>query len=181
MKILEFEELGSTQLEAKKYAKNNGIPDEGAVIIAKNQTNGIGTHGRRWLSKNGENITFTMVLKPNCKIEKLDNITLQIANCIIQVIKELYNVNLDIKKPNDIVFNGKKLGGILTQVQSRESQISFLFIGIGLNTNQTVFPAEIKAVASSIKSEFGIDINNKSLTNYLIEQIYDVVSKLIIS
>lgn len=67
----------------------------------------------------GENLTFSFLLRPNCNIKKLETLTILIAKVIVRVIKELYNINLEIKHPNDIIISGKKLGGILTESTSK--------------------------------------------------------------
>lgn len=170
MKIIEYEELDSTQLEAKRYVQNNSACD-GTIIVAKNQTRGIGTHGRKWISKKDESITFTLILEPNCEIKKLENFTLEIAECIVDAFEDLYNVVLNIKKPNDIVFNGKKIGGILTETQVLEGIVKYIFIGIGLNTNQTEFAPEIMEIATSVKKEFGIDIDNRKVIESIVKKI----------
>lgn len=160
MKIIEYENLDSTQFEAKRLVDQNKIQED-TVIVTQNQTNGIGTHGRKWISQKDETITFTLVMKPDCKIELLDNITINIAKCIIDTLKEMYNIDLYIKKPNDIMFNNKKIGGILTESKIQDGIVKYIFIGIGLNTNQTEFAPELKDIATSIKKEFNIQIDNQ--------------------
>ncbi len=170
MKIINYEELDSTQLEAKRFVKNNSACD-GTIIVAKNQTKGLGTHGRKWISKKDESITFTMILQPNCKLEKLENFTLKVAECIVDTFGDLYNINLDIKKPNDIYSNGKKLGGILTESKVLEGMVKYIFIGIGLNTNQTDFTEELANIATSIKKEFNIDVDNEKIIMKICKKI----------
>ncbi len=170
MKIINYEELDSTQLEAKRLVEKNSALD-GTIIVAKNQINGIGTHGRKWISKKDESITFTMILMPNCAIEKLENFTLKIAECVVDVFYELYNIKLNIKKPNDIVFNGKKIGGILTESKVYQNIVKYIFIGIGLNTNQINFPEELQDIATSIKNEFNIDVDNNTIITKIAEKI----------
>lgn len=67
----------------------------------------------------GENLTFSFLLRPNCNIKKLETLTILIAKVIVKVIKELYDIDLEIKYPNDVIISGKKLGGILTESTSR--------------------------------------------------------------
>lgn len=75
---------------------------------------------------------------------------------IVDIFREKYNVQLSIKHPNDIVFNEKKIGGILTQSKVSGNKLKYLVTGIGLNTNQEHFNHEISKNATSIKNEFGI-------------------------
>ena len=112
--LIFFEEIDSTQTEAKKLA-DKGI-ENGTVVLTNYQMDGIGTHGRKWYSKKGDNISFTLILYPKCSIKNLENITIDIAKCMIDAINDVCSKKLDIKKPNDIIYNKKKIGGILTQI-----------------------------------------------------------------
>lgn len=143
-----FETIGSTQVEAKKMAEHN--VQNGTIVIAENQENGIGTHDRKWYSEAGKNIMFTLIIYPKCRVEKLSTITVDIAKKIVSVIDNLYSFKLEIKTPNDIISDGKKLGGILTQIVTSGDKIRHLLIGIGLNINQEEFKGEIKENATSL-------------------------------
>lgn len=169
MKILRYEEIDSTQLEAKRLIKKKKI-ENGTVIIARKQTGGIGTHGRNWIDTGG--ITFTSILTPNCSLESLANITIDIAKIIVDTFKNLYNINLEIKRPNDIMYNSKKIAGILTETKIYKEKVKYLFIGIGINSNIINFPKEIENIATSIKKEFNIEVDNEKV-------IEEILSKLI--
>lgn len=140
--------LASTQTEAKNLAQGN--IENGTIVITENQISGKGTHGRTWESAKGQNATFTIILYPECNIKKLENITTEIANSICFAIKKLYNINLEIKKPNDLILNGKKIGGILTEINTIGEVVKELFIGIGFNVKQTEFSSELKNKATSL-------------------------------
>lgn len=120
---------------------------------------GSGTHGRNWYTEEN-NIAFSFYIKANCKIEKLEGITTEIAEIILETFKELYGIKLQIKNPNDIVFNEKKIGGILTETKLNGDEVKAIVIGIGLNTNKEEFEDEIKNIATSIKKEFEITVDN---------------------
>ena len=158
--ILIYNEIDSTQEEAKRIIKN--IKD-GTVIIANNQTNGQGTHGRKWYTEKNSNIIMSIILFPNIEVEKLKNITLDIASVIVDTIYELYNYKLTISYPNDIVLNGKKLGGILTNISTQGGIAKDIIIGIGLNINQVQFPEEIVDIATSLRKEYEIIFNKKEI------------------
>lgn len=150
--ICYYESITSTQDKAKELIQKGQA--DGTIVIAKMQTKGKGTKGRIWYTGE-DNLAFTMILYPKCEMKKLEGITIQIAKCMIQTIKQLYGVQLEIKKPNDIMLNGKKMGGILTQTTTREEKVNSLLIGIGLNIHQTNFPPEIDLLATSLKKELG--------------------------
>jgi len=151
--IIYYETIDSTQKKARELIKKN-IADK-TVLIADNQTDGIGTHGRIWHTDGGNNILMTLIYYPNCSIKKLETITIDISNCIVDTIRKMYKIKLDIKKPNDIILKDKKLGGILTETITYKDKVKVLLIGIGININQTMFSDEIKDVATSLKKETG--------------------------
>lgn len=157
-----YKKIDSTQTEIWRLIKNNNIQN-GTLIMADIQTNGKGTHGRIWHTDEGKNIAFSFFVETNCKPSLLDGITIEIASILIKIFKEKYNINLKIKEPNDIFYNDKKIGGILTESKVNSEIIKFLVIGIGLNTNQMKFSKDIQNIATSVKKEFNIEINNKEI------------------
>lgn len=149
--LIILEEVDSTQ----KYIKNLKEAPDGLVVIAKNQTAGVGTNGRIWYTSKNKNLTFSILLKPNCNIKNIENLTIIIAETIVKTIKELYGYELEIKHPNDIVIDNKKLGGILTETTIFKERVKKIIIGIGLNINQEKFCEELKNIATSLKKQFG--------------------------
>ena len=131
----------------------------GSLIITKRQTLGIGTHGRIWHT-DSENITFSFVIFPNCNIKKIENLTYKIAEILKDIFKNLYEINLEIKIPNDLMIRNKKVGGILTETKLQGEIVKSLVIGIGINTKINEFPKELEEIATSIKKEFDIRIDN---------------------
>ena len=175
-----FEEIDSTQKEVVRRIED--IKDS-IVVIAKNQTDGIGTHGRRWIS-NKNNITFSIGVNftniknnigdelLNVKINQLDGITIEFAEKIVDIFKTIYGIDcINVKYPNDLLISGKKIGGILTETKLIGENVKFLIVGIGINTNQIEFEnLEIKDIASSIKKECKKEIdNNKVIFEFIKE------------
>ncbi len=91
---------------------------------------GSGTHGRKWFTDEKNNIAFSFLVEANCKIEKLEGLTVEIAETMVEVFEKLYGISLGIKFPNDIVYQGKKLGGILTETKLQGEVVKYLVIGI---------------------------------------------------
>lgn len=149
--IIFFEEIDSTQIKAKELAEKN--IENGTIVITENQTNGLGTHGRNWYSEKNKNLTFTMIMYPKCSINELDGITKKIAEYMTSAIYNVCNARTDIKEPNDIMLNNKKIGGILTQIITKGEKIRYLLIGIGIDVNGTDFPEELDEIATSLKKE----------------------------
>ena len=174
--IIYLEEVDSTQKLAKNVGATIGRPcskeiTNGTVIITNMQTKGIGTHGRVWYTEPNVNILMTIIVKPNCNISKLEGLTKKVATDIKEVIWNLYKIKLEIKEPNDLMLNNKKIAGILTETKLEKEMVKELFIGIGFNVNQESFPKEIEKIATSLKKEMK--------NNYSREEIIaEVLSKI---
>lgn len=152
-----YKKIDSTQNEIWRLIENNSVPN-GTLIIADIQTHGRGTHGRIWHTDEKNNIAFSLFVQLNCNIKRLGGITTKIAEIIVDIFKSLYKVELTIKKPNDIMFQNKKIGGILTETKLVSENVKFLVVGIGINTSKENFSEDIREIATSIKKEFNIEV-----------------------
>lgn len=170
-----FETIDSTQTEAKR---NISKYENGTIIIADVQTSGKGTHGRVWHTK-ANNIAMTIILKPNMKLEKLEGFTRTIAEDIKKAIKDLYNIDLNIKLPNDLLLNKKKICGILTESTTIKDEVREIFIGIGFNVNEKVFHDDISNIATSLYKETKKEYNVEDIICKMIENIEKDIEKRI--
>lgn len=164
-KIIYYKEIDSTHLHAKEIEKQGD-----AVLIAEVQTKGIGTKGRKWHTGENKNIAMTIIRHPKCKISKLEGITIEIANGIKQIIKEMYGYELQIKIPNDLMLNNKKICGILTEVHTQGEEIEYLLISIGFNVNETEF-GELNDIATSLKKEYRKEFDREKIIINIINKI----------
>lgn len=173
--VLHFKTIDSTQSKVWRLIKQNA--PNGTIVIADIQTAGKGTHGRIWYTDKANNIAFSFFVQLDCNISKLTGITKRIAEIIVETFKEKYNIMLDIKSPNDLICNNKKLGGILTQTKIVGENVKYLVVGIGINTSKDYFTDDIKDIATSIKKEFNIDVDTQEviaeICNKIEEQIID--------
>ena len=176
--IIYFKEIDSTQSEIWRRIKTNNI-ENGTVVIADIQTAGKGTHGRIWHTDEAKNIAFSLYIETNCNPEKLEGITTKIAGILVDIFKEEYSISLQIKLPNDIVYEGKKIGGILTESKVSEETIKFLVIGIGINTRKLNFTEDIKNIATSIKKEFDIDVEERKIIMNFCEKFEKEINRRI--
>lgn len=150
--LLFYKELPSTQDFAHELIRQNIC--NGTVIFTANQTKGRGTNDRSWYSSANKNLTFSIVLYPHINMQHFQDFTIQIAEILIQTIHRLYQINLQIKYPNDIMLNNKKIGGILVETKTLGDIVETLVIGIGLNINETEIPEYLKDIATSLTLEF---------------------------
>lgn len=149
------ESVESTQRIAHRFASED-VP-EGTVIIAEEQLSGRGRMDRKWHSPKYTGIWMSLIIRPNIPLSKAPQLTLLTAVAIVQAIEETTDLLPEIKWPNDILINGKKVTGILTELQAEADRIHSIIIGIGLNVNQTRedFPLELREIASSLFIELG--------------------------
>lgn len=164
-----YKQIDSTQKEIWRRINQENIIN-GTVIRADSQTAGIGTHGRIWHSTEN-NIAFSFYYETNCNISRLNGLTTEIAETIVEIFQEKYGITLDIKLPNDIYANGKKLGGILTESKVCGDVVKYLVIGIGINNSQLEFCEELENIATSLNKEFNVivDVNEfiSEFCNYM--------------
>ena len=152
-----YKKIDSTQSEIWRLHEKDA--PNGTLVLAEIQTNGKGTHGRVWHTDESNNIAFSFFIKMDCNIKNIEGLTIECAKIIVEILKNKYDIELQIKDPNDIVFNNKKIGGILTQSKVINETVKVLVVGIGINTSQIEFHDEIKNIATSIKKEFNIDVD----------------------
>ena len=143
-----FETLDSTNDLAKELAVQ-GAP-EGTVVVAEAQTGGRGRLGREWDSPPGVGLYVSLVLRPMLPPMELPQITLTTAVAVVRAVRRVAGVAPGIKWPNDLLLNGKKLGGILTEMETESDRIRHVVVGLGLNVNNPGFPPELAATATSL-------------------------------
>lgn len=165
--IIYKEETDSTNLDAARLAEEMS---HGDVIVADAQTAGRGRRGRTWVSRKGENLYFSMLLKPDFAPELASMLTLVMALAVAQGIEAVYGCETQIKWPNDIVVNGRKVCGILTEMQVVPGAIKHVIIGVGINVNQMTFAEDGLSFASSLQKETGLSKDRKVLLEEVLQQ-----------
>lgn len=169
--LLYYDVIGSTNIEAKKQAENNA--PEGLLVVADKQEAGRGRRGRSWESPAGANIFMSILLRPVFSPAKAPMVTLVMALSVAQAIADVTDLEVKIKWPNDIVVNKKKVVGILTELTMETDYIQYLVCGVGINVNQTEFPENISATATSIYLEGGKKVNRAGLIEKVMERFED--------
>jgi len=147
----------STNLLARNLAAE-GAP-EGTVIVAETQSAGRGRLGRLWVSPAGANLYFSLILRPKVPSFRIPQITLLAAASIRRALLDACPaVVAGIKWPNDILSGGRKLCGVLCEMQSDTDRAHFVVAGIGINVNQEVFSGELQGKATSLRLETGSSV-----------------------
>lgn len=188
-----YEQLDSTNAQAKRLIKeitgaDNSKEQEnteltrradslnGTLILAEEQTAGRGRQERGWSSPKEGGIYMSFILRPNLPAMSCPMLTLVAAIAVNEAIGRVSGLESLIKWPNDIVINGKKVCGILTETTGLLSEGPNIILGIGINANRKDFPEELKINATSIAKEKGSDINSYLLVAEIcnsLERYYD--------
>ncbi len=172
-KIQFFEEIDSTNTQAKLYAEQG--EESGTLFVAEKQNGGRGRRGHNWISPAGSGIWMTLLLRPDIEPVNASMLTIVSAMAVTSAIKREANeqgvdIECQIKWPNDVVVNKKKMCGILTEMSAQMEAVNYVVIGIGINVNTTHFDDEIKATASSLDVETGKHFKRSRIIVFFAEE-----------
>ncbi len=148
-----FQETGSTNDIVERLARD-GVR-EGVVVFAESQTRGRGRLGRKWVSPAGLGLWFSVLLRPQLPVNAMTQITLMAATAVARAIRVQTGLVPQIKWPNDILINGRKVVGILTELSAEMDQVRYVIVGIGVDVNVLNFPPELLEIATSLSLAAG--------------------------
>ena len=174
-KVVYYDETDSTNNQAKAYGEKGEA--HGTLFVADMQAAGKGRRGRVWVSPAGSSIYMTILLHPDVLPTKAPQLTLVMAMAVAEGIRKVTGLETKIKWPNDIIVNGRKVCGILTEMSTEIDYINYVVIGDGINVNQETFPEEIRDTATSLKIETGSSVRRSVLIATIMEcfeQFYEV-------
>lgn len=166
-KLKFFKSLGSTNVEAKRLGEE-GAP-AGTLVVAESQTAGRGRRGRGWQSPPQTNLYFTLLLRPDFAPDLAPMLTLVMALAVKEAIEEICGPGVGIKWPNDIVLNGKKITGILTEMSLQGEYIQHVVTGVGINVKKQEFAGELCGKAASLEEETGRSVSRALLLQKVME------------
>ncbi|WP_246294211.1 biotin--[acetyl-CoA-carboxylase] ligase [Desulfobacter latus] len=162
-RIFHFPELDSTMDQAREMARQ-GVR-QASCVIADVQTAARGRLNRQWDSERG-GLWFTLILKPDLPPPLAWTVNFAASACMSEVLTDLFDLDVRVKWPNDLLLKGRKLSGMLSEMETRADMVNFLFLGIGLNVNND--PASDQYQAISLKTALGKSVSRKQiLTRFL--------------
>lgn len=159
--LLVLDVVDSTNNVAKRRAEEGA--QHGLLVIGEQQTAGKGRRGRYWESQRGEGVFMTLLLKPDIEPGNASMLTLVMALAVRSALETVGNVQAQIKWPNDIICDGKKVCGILTEMSAQVDYINHIVIGVGINVHNEKFPDEMSHLATSIYQQTGQSISRAEL------------------
>lgn len=166
-----FQETTSTNDVVEKLARD-GVK-EGVVVFAESQTQGRGRLGRKWVSPAGKGLWFSVLLRPDLRPQEATQLTVAAATAVWRAIQTETGLSAEIKWPNDILFRGKKVAGILTEMSAELDRIKYLILGVGVDVNQTAneFPPDGRKIATSLRAELGQPILRAELATAILREL----------
>lgn len=161
-------EVDSTNRYAKELARAGAA--HGTLVLADRQTAGRGRRGRGWISPAGENIYMSLILRPDMPPAQVARLSLLTALATANAIKRAAGLDARIKWPNDIVIGGRKVCGLLLEMDATEDRVESVIAGVGINVHQTAFDSEIARTAASIDLLAGRRIGRAAMVRAFLQE-----------
>jgi len=165
-KIRYFPEISSTMDTARELAKKGA--GEGTIVIAEAQSRGRGRLSREWLSPGG-GIYCTIVLRPRISPAYAPRINLMASVAVATTIKKLFGLKAELKWPNDVLIEGRKVCGILAEMDAEMDVVNFVNVGIGINANTSI--PQFEKTVTSLRDMLGKEISRKEFLGVLLMEI----------
>ncbi|MFI5366338.1 MAG: biotin--[acetyl-CoA-carboxylase] ligase [Candidatus Binatia bacterium] len=165
-----FDSIDSTNTHARRLALEGAA--EGTVVIAETQTKGRGRLGRAWVSPPFRNLYLSIIVRPPIATADAPQLVLVAGLAVAETVRE-WTARAAIKWPNDVLVDGRKVAGILTEMDADDDRVRFVIIGIGVNLNSvaTDFPPELRDKAVGLCTAVGAPIDRVAFTDHLLPRL----------
>lgn len=170
-----YEDTDSTNADAMRLGEEGA--EHGTLVVANHQNKGRGRRGRVWQSPVGTTISMSFLVKPEIAPGKASMLTLVMALAVAKGIEEACDLSTAIKWPNDILVNGKKVCGILTEMKAEMDYIHGVIIGVGINVNVESFPEDLQSMATSLILEKGRKVSRAEVIERVAENFEEYYEK----
>lgn len=174
-----YKEVGSTNDVAKEAAKRGEA--ENLVVLAESQTAGKGRRGRSFFSKAGDGIYMSLLFKPPIPFQEAQQLTTLTAVAVARAIEKNCPVEVGIKWVNDLFINGKKICGILTEVEMdvETRELKYAVVGLGVNVRKQNFPKELEGIVTTLEDESGMQVERNKLAADILREIHTLYQELL--
>ena len=168
-RIHHYFRVGSTNVAAMQAAADS--EPEGAVFVAEQQTSGRGRGGHTWESAQSVGIYGSVVLRPALTPADTLLLSLIAGIAVCDAVEQTTGMHPDLRWPNDVLLDGRKFCGILTEMNAEPTRVRYVVVGIGINVNQASFSGELEAIATSLRIESGRECSRVELTAALLKSL----------
>lgn len=176
-RVVSYETIDSTNNEAKRLAEAGA--EDGTLVVAEQQVQGKGRRGRSWVVPAHTSVMMSLLLRPQIRPEHASSVTLVMGLAVAKACRQFSGIETRIKWPNDVVVDGKKICGILTEMSSEIDYINYLVIGAGINANLSEFPEELREKATSLYLLTGRQTDRAGLIAACMEQFESCYEKFL--
>ena len=166
--IVYFDETDSTNRQARMLAREGAR--HGTLVIADTQSAGRGRRGRGWISPAGEGIFMSLIIRPDMPPSQVAKLSLMLALAVSRAIERETGLDAKIKWPNDIVINGRKVCGLLLEMDATAEKVDSIVAGVGINVHQTAFDEEIAHTASSLDLLAGRRVSRSAIVRAFLNE-----------
>jgi BirA family biotin operon repressor/biotin-[acetyl-CoA-carboxylase] ligase len=160
-------EINSTNTLALQLAEEQA--KEGTIVVSEAQKQGRGRMGRNWISQPETGIYLSLILRPHFVPMKAPYITFISAISVVEAIEQVLGIHARIKWPNDVLLNGKKTAGILTELRAEMEEIHYAVVGIGINVHNSRFPKELRHKVTSLSLEVKEKVSRVNIVQALLQ------------
>jgi len=170
-----YDEVDSTN---ELLLKDTSIKNHGTVLFADNQVKGRGRLDRKWITVKDSSLTFSILLTENLSANTINLINLAASVAVAQSLENLYQLDVRLKWPNDVLIQTRKVCGILVESVSKGDAIERLVVGIGVNVNQPIFEGQFNVPPTSIRKEFGKVSSRERLIAEILNEFERILKKI---
>jgi BirA family biotin operon repressor/biotin-[acetyl-CoA-carboxylase] ligase len=165
-----YESTDSTNQRAQEIAERDG--EDGTVFIAEEQTSGKGRLGRQWTSPPGVNLYASLLLRPVISPLDAPKLTFVAALAVVEAVASLTGLQATVKWPNDVLLNGRKLAGVLSEMRAESDRVHYVILGVGVNLNMSreQFPSDLRYPATSLRIETGQPVSRSGFVRQFLER-----------
>lgn len=166
-----FQETTSTNDIIEKLARD-GVK-EGVVVFAESQTKGRGRLGRKWISPARKGLWFSLLLRPKLRPQAVTQLTIASVTALVRAIHSQTGLTAEIKWPNDVLVRGRKVAGVLTEMQAETDAVKYVTLGVGVNVNLVAgeFPSDLRRVATSLRAETDETLDRAELAVAILREL----------
>jgi len=162
-----YDELNSTN---EKLLTDDSIKQHGTVLLTENQFVGRGRMGRKWISEKDLSLTFSILLTENVDAKNINIVNLGASLAVAKSLENLYQLDVNLKWPNDVLISNRKVAGILVESITKGDRFEKVVVGIGINVNQPAFEGKLLIPPTSVRKEFGNPVKRERVLSEVLNE-----------